>query len=153
MAPEISAPTPRSVRVAGAGAGIAQRITARGHALVSDEPPSVAGGADRGPDPYELLLAALGACTAITVRLYAARKGWVLEDVEVTLSHRRVHASDCEDCPRATRFLDEIEVELSLRGALEPAQRERLLEIAGRCPVNRTLRSEVRIRERLAERS
>ena len=107
------------------------------------------GGRDLGPTPYELLLGALGACTAITVRLYAARKGWPLDDVVVTLAHDRVHAQDCADCETKTGLVDTIELDLVLVGALDTEQRARLLEIAGRCPVNRTLQSEIRIREKL----
>jgi putative redox protein len=149
-----SAPGPeRTVVVRGSGSGLAQDISVRDHRLVADEPPGVSGGADRGPDPYELLLASLGACTAITLRLYAERKGWGLEDAEVRLRHRRVHADDCADCETKTGFVDSIEVEVTLHGALDAAQRERLLQIAGRCPVNRTLQSEIKIRERLVAQS
>jgi putative redox protein len=126
-----------------------QEIAARQHRFAADEPVTVAGGTDSGPNPYELLLGALGACTAITVRLYAARKGWALEDVVVALAHDHVHAEDCADCETKTGMVDTIEVELTLRGALDVEQRARLLEIAGRCPVNRTLQSEIRIREKL----
>jgi putative redox protein len=122
--------------------GLAQTVEARGHTFVVDEPVD-AGGSDAGPTPYELLLGALGACTAITLRLYAARKEWPLESVEVHLAHERVHARDCEDCenPDANAYLDRISKRLVLQGPLTPDQRARLLEIADRCPVQRSLRS------------
>jgi putative redox protein len=150
MATAYTSIPPRTVVVRGAGSGLAQEIAVRGHRLVADETPAVAGGEDRGPDPYDLLLASLGACTAITLRLYAGRKGWPLEDVEVTLGHRRVHAEDCADCETKTGLVDTIDVAVVLHGPLDDEQRARLLEIAGRCPVNRTLHSEIKIRERLA---
>ena len=139
----------RGVTVRGQHSGLAQEIIARGHRWIADENASVAGGGDRGPDPYELLLAALGACTAITLRLYAGRKGWPLEDVEVSLRHDRVHAEDCADCETKVGLVDTIELELALHGPLDAEQRARLLEIAGRCPVHRTLEREVVIRESL----
>ena len=152
MAAEGDPGLPRIVVVRGGSGGLAQEIVARGHRLVADEPVTVAGGADLGPDPYELLLASLGACTAITLRLYARRKGWPLDDAEITLGYRRVHAKDCADCETRTGLVDTIEVAVALRGDLDVSQRARLLEIAGRCPVSRTLQSEIRIREQLTER-
>jgi putative redox protein len=137
------------VTVRGLGSGLAQEIVARGHRWMADEPATVAGGSDRGPNPYELLLAALGACTAITLRLYAGRKGWPLENVEVTLRHHRDHAEDCSDCVTKVGLVDAIELEVALHGPLDDEQRARLLEIAGRCPVHRTLENEIVIRERL----
>jgi uncharacterized OsmC-like protein/alpha/beta superfamily hydrolase len=119
-----------------------QRITARGHQLVADEPAAV-GGADSGPTPYDLLLAGLGACTAITVRMYAERKGWRLRHITVRLRHRRMHARDCASCETRTGQLDHIEREVELEGELTDEQRARLLGIAERCPVHRTLHSEV----------
>jgi uncharacterized OsmC-like protein/alpha-beta hydrolase superfamily lysophospholipase len=119
-----------------------QRITAGGHQLVADEPAAI-GGADTGPTPYDLLLAGLGACTAITVRMYADRKGWRLRRTTVRLRHRRIHASDCASCETTTGQLDQIERELQFEGELTDDQRARLLNIAERCPVHRTLHSEV----------
>jgi putative redox protein len=116
----------------------------RGHQVLTDEPLD-AGGTDAGPTPYELLLGALGACTAMTLRLYADRKRWPLEDVEVTLTHDRVHASDCETCETSEPFLDRIRKRIELRGPLTDGQRERLLVIADRCPVQRTLQRDVLI--------
>jgi len=124
--------------------GLMQTIQARGHTIVADEPLD-AGGSDAGPTPYELLLGALGACTAITLRMYAARRGWPLESVEVYLAHDRVHSRDCENCdePRANAALDRITKRVVLEGTLTAEQRTRLLEIADRCPVRRTLRQPV----------
>ena len=126
------------------GEGLQAIVEARGHTLTVDEPAD-AGGADGGPTPYELLLGALGACTAITVRMYAERRGWPLEGVEVTLGHSRVHAQDCEDCADRDAMLDRIEKHVVLSGPLSDEQRTRLLEIADRCPVQKTLSGQLRI--------
>jgi putative redox protein len=131
------------------GRELAQIIEARGHTLSADEPVE-AGGADSGPTPYELLLGALGACTAMTLRLYADRKGWPLEGVEVTLTHSRIHAEDCAECETREGFLDQIEKRLTLLGDLDSEQKQRLGEIAERCPVQRTLQREVVIRQTVA---
>jgi uncharacterized OsmC-like protein len=119
-----------------------QRIVAGGHQLVADEPAAI-GGADSGPTPYDLLLAGLGACTAITVRMYADRKGWPLRQMTVRLRHSRIHAVDCLDCETKSGQLDQIERELHFEGDLTDDQRARLMSIAERCPVHRTLHSEV----------
>jgi len=119
-----------------------QRITAGGHQLVADEPAAI-GGADSGPTPYDLLLAGLGACTAITVRMYADRKGWPLRQTTVRLRHQRIHAKDCASCETTLGQLDQIERELQFEGELTDEQRARLMNIAERCPVHRTLHSEV----------
>ena len=121
-----------------------QRITVGGHELLADEPAAI-GGADTGPGPYDLLLAALGACTAITVRMYAERKGWPQRHTTVRLRHRRVHAKDCADCETKTGWMDHIERELQFDGELTDEQRAALLDIAGRCPVHRTLHSTVTV--------
>jgi putative redox protein len=128
-----------------------QRIVAGSHQLYADEPTTVGGG-DTGPNPYDLLLAGLGACTSMTLRLYAEHKGLQLEPVSVRLRHAKVHAADCADCQSESGRVDVIEREIQLRGELSDQQRKRLLEIADRCPVHRTLRSEVRVRTSLMDR-
>jgi uncharacterized OsmC-like protein/alpha-beta hydrolase superfamily lysophospholipase len=134
---------PGSVVVQEAGKGkFAQRIAAGPHQLRADEPESF-GGNDSGPGPYDLLLAGLGACTSITLRLYADRKAWPLSRVTVNLAHDKIHAEDCAECETKSGRLDRITRRLSLEGELDDAQRARLLEIADKCPVHRTLESEV----------
>jgi uncharacterized OsmC-like protein len=128
-------------------AGLTQSIDIRGHHLIADEPTDE-GGLDLGPNPYELLLSALGACTAMTVRMYAQRKGWPLESIEVALQHERVHAEDCANCDTRDAFLDHITKYISLEGALDAEQRQRLIEISERCPVQKTLQREVHIETR-----
>jgi len=124
-------------------------IDAGGHPLSADEPAS-SGGTDQGPTPYELLAAALGTCTCITLRMYADRKKWELTEISVLLKHRKVHARDCETCPESDVKTDRIERELGLAGNLSEEQRQRLLEIADRCPVHKTLHDgQVRIVTRL----
>jgi putative redox protein len=115
------------------------------HRLIADEPVS-AGGLDSGPNPYDLLLAALGACTSMTLRLYADQKKLPLRRVEVRLRHDRIYAADCAECETKEGLLDHIERVISLEGDLDATQRARLMEIADKCPVHRTLTSEVRIR-------
>jgi uncharacterized OsmC-like protein/alpha-beta hydrolase superfamily lysophospholipase len=126
-------------------ARLQQEITAGAHRFFADEPLD-AGGGDSGPNPYDFLLAALGACTAMTLRLYAERKALPLDRVTVRLRHGRVHAADCETCESKQGMVDRIERGIVLAGALAPEQRARLLEIADKCPVHRTLTSEVDIR-------
>jgi putative redox protein len=104
------------------------------------------GGLDSGPGPYDLVLAGLGACTAMTLRLYAERKALPLEQVTVELTHDRIHAADCESCETKEGMIDRIERAITVRGKLDAAQRQRLMEIADKCPVHRTLTSEVDIR-------
>src|SRR5260370_30560615 len=134
----------RTVIVTAEGSGVAQKIHRRPHHLRADEPIGF-GGTDAGPDPYELLLASLGACTGITVRMYAERKKWALEGVQVRLAHSKIHAEDCANCESEPRSLDRIERKISFTGKLSTEQLQRLREIADRCPVHRTLSSKVQI--------
>jgi uncharacterized OsmC-like protein len=127
---------------------LAQRIDAGNHQFFADEPTD-GGGQDTGPDPYSLLLAALGACTSMTLQLYASRKGWPLERVEVSLRHSRTHAQDCQNCGKSESKLERIDRYIHVTGELSAEQRMRLLEIAQRCPVHRTLRSEILIEDYL----
>ena len=124
--------------------GYRTEITAGIHTLFADEP-IAAGGTDQGPNPYDLLVSALGACTAMTVRMYADRKGWPLDEVIVRLQHGRNHAKDEERCEDSPVRLDLIQLHVDLQGELTDEQRTRLLEIAQRCPVHRTLDAGVRM--------
>ncbi|RME18598.1 MAG: OsmC family peroxiredoxin [Bdellovibrio sp.] len=121
-----------------------QYIFSKDHALVADEPLSV-GGQNKGMSPYELLLSALAACTSMTLQMYARRKNWPLEKIEIKLRHEKIHAKDCENCESQTGMVDKIEKEIVLHGDLDEAQRQRLLEISEKCPVHRTLTSETKI--------
>ncbi|MCH9680917.1 MAG: bifunctional alpha/beta hydrolase/OsmC family protein [Deltaproteobacteria bacterium] len=146
---DLDAPAPaqgEEVVVRGPTSGFRTEIDATGHPLVADEPKAM-GGTNTGTGPYGLLLAGLGACTAMTLRMYADRKGWPLTRADVRLRHDKVHVTDCEGCTEdRPRKLDHIERRLDLHGdALTPQQRARLVEIADRCPVHRTLESEIRI--------
>lgn len=127
-----------------------QRLIVGPHRLVADEPVSF-GGLNGGPGPYDLLLAALGACTAMTMRMYAERKGLPLEHIAVSLRHEKIHATDCADCATKEGKIDWIEREISMKGPLDASQRAALLGIADKCPVHRTLHSEVVVRTRDAE--
>lgn len=120
------------------------------HGLIADEPVSV-GGADSGPTPYGFLLAGLGACTSMTIRMYADRKGIALENVRVDLSHDKIHAEDCENCETDSGKIDKITRTVYLTGSLSEEERQKLLEIADKCPVHRTLHSEVLIETELSE--
>ncbi len=124
--------------------GFRTELFANGFPLVADEPLAY-GGTNEGPSPYEYLLAALGACTAMTVQMYARRKGWPLEEAVVRLSHQKVHAEDCQECDEKDRRIDRFVRELELNGGLDEEQRRRLLEIAEHCPVHRTLTGTIRI--------
>lgn len=140
----------RSVVVNSEREGLLQTIRIGKHRLQSDETPD--SGNDRGPDPYELLLAALGACTSMTLRMYANRKQWPLQGVQVRLSHSRIYAEDCATCDTKQGMIDQIDCEISLIGDLSDSQRQRLMQIADHCPVHRTLLGEIQIRMSLSAR-
>ena len=114
------------------------------HTIIVDEAKDV-GGDGRGPDPYDLLLTALGSCTSMTIMMYARRKEWPLEGVQVKLTHEKIHATDCDECMTEEGKLDQITKTIYLKGDLTQEQRERILEIADRCPVNKTLTTECRV--------
>jgi putative redox protein len=144
---ELQASVPAgTVIVASTGAGLFEQVLLDGrHTLQADEPVS-AGGGDRGPGPYELLLMALGSCTSMTINLYASRKKWPLEQVVVRLKHSRVHAEDCADCENSKSMIERVDKSVELIGSLDETQRTRLLQIADQCPVHRTLMSKFDIR-------
>jgi putative redox protein len=130
--------------------GYRSEVLANGHPLVADEPLAL-GGTNAGPTPYELLSSALGACTSITLRMYADRKGWPLEAAEVKLTHEKIHCEDCGNPDRPSSRIDHFTREISLEGPLDDAQRNRLLAIADRCPVHRTLKSPAEIETTFAD--
>lgn len=129
--------------------GYRTEIIANGYPLVADEPESV-GGTNTGPTPYDYLAAALGSCTSMTLRMYADHKKWPLESVTTRIRHTRVHVKDCDDCGKNGKRLDRLEREIEVEGDLDDAQRARLVEIANRCPVHKTLTSEIEITTALA---
>ena len=126
------------------GTGFRTDVRAGPHAFVADEPESV-GGTDQGPTPYDLLMASLGTCTGMTLRMYADRKEWPLDEAVVRLTHAKIHAKDCEDCETTEGKVDRITREVEVTGDLSDQQRQRLLEIANKCPVHRTLHGEIRV--------
>jgi putative redox protein len=133
--------------------GLSQQIRTPTHEFRADEPSSVPGGNGTGPDPYELLLASLGACTSMTLRMYANRKQWPVENIQVRLSHERIHAKDCQDCELeadrgndGSSFVDLIRKQITIKGAVDETQLQRLHEIADRCPVHRSLMNEKHIK-------
>src|SRR5204863_2365952 len=141
-------PGPGTVVVTATGDGTyTQQVTTATHTLLVDEPVAV-GGADAGPNPYELLLASLGTCTAMTLRMYADRKGIPLTRATVRLRHDRIHAEDCANCETERGMISRISREITLEGELDADQRARLMAIADRCPVHRTLTSEIVIETR-----
>jgi len=146
---ELPSQEPRSVVIVGGIAGFRTDVDVGGHHLVVDEPVPV-GGTDAGPSPYEMLLAALGSCTAMTLRLYADRRQWPLERVRVTLQHRKVHAQDCAECERKPTKMDVVDRIIALEGPLTEEQRAKLLDIAERCPVHQTLRGPIQVNTRVA---
>jgi putative redox protein len=143
---EVSPPASflREVIVEGESGTLTQQIHAGRHLLLADEPIGQ-GGADLGPDPYELLLSALGACTSLTLELYARRKSMPLEGLRVRLRHSKVHAEDCLHCDSKEAKIDRIETEIELLGPLSDEERAKLLAIAERCPVHRTLQSGINL--------
>jgi uncharacterized OsmC-like protein len=138
-------PVLEEVTVRGNAAGFLQEVKVRNHQFKVDEPVNF-GGTATAPDPYDYLLAGLGACTSMTVGYYARREKIPLENITVTLRHSRIHADDCEHCDTKVGMLDRIDLDLQLTGNLTPEQRAKLMEIAGKCPVHRTLKSEIDIR-------
>ena len=146
---EVVSNGPPHVIVRGDSAGFAQAVEIGPHRLAGDEPVAF-GGTDSGPSPYDLLLASLGTCTSMTISLYARRRGWPLESVTVSLDHSKIHAVDCAECETKEGKIDRIERDIEFAGPLTEAQKMRLLEIAGKCPVHRTLASEINIRTQLA---
>ncbi len=148
-AEESAALPPGTVEVRETRTGhLAQRVRAGRHVLIAGEPVAV-GGDDAGPTPYDYLLAALGACTSMTMRLYADRKGLAAERFSVRLSHRKVHAQDCADCETKEGNIGEITRDITIEGDIPEAARARLMEIADKCPVHETLTHEIKIRSRL----
>src|SRR5256885_15693710 len=145
MAEQTEAP---HVLVHGTAAGFAQEIEIGSHELFADEPVSY-GGTDTGASPYDLILAALGACTSMTIGLYARKRSWPLEKITVSLKHSKIHAIDCEECETKEGKINRIELDIQLTGSLTDEQRAKLIEIAGKCPVHQTLTSEINIKTRL----
>ena len=149
MTPPTSDPTAvADVIVRGTGANFVQQIETGPHHFIADEPVSY-GGTATGPTPYDLLLSALGSCTAMTLGVYARRKNLPLENVVVSLRHSRVHAADCAECETKIGKIDRIDLEIQLTGSLTDEQRARLLQVADLCPVHRTLQSEIDIRTKM----
>ena len=139
----------RNVKVNSSSLAYVQNISIGPHELLADEPPE-AGGADAGPNPYELVMAALGACTSMTVRMYAERRNWPLEKVQVDLTFSRLHAADCDDCSRKKGIVNRIEKRITFTGDLSEIQRERLLHMANNCPVHRILARTIEISSTLS---
>lgn len=130
--------------------GYTTEVKAGNHGFLADEPIRL-GGQDLGPSPYDLLNAGLGACTAITLRMYADRKGWEVTDIKVHLQHEKIHAEDCLQCDTPTGKIDRIERVIELEGNLTEEQRQRMLQIANKCPVHRTLHNEIVVQSKLME--
>jgi putative redox protein len=142
----------RAVVVIGGHSGLRQAISVGPHHLIADEP-KASGGSDAGPDPYELLLSALGSCTNMTVQMYADRKKWPLREIRVALTHLKNYAKDCVNCEQPAATLDRIERRITLIGELSAEQRQRLLEIANLCPVHKSLTSRIDIQTELVNPS
>ena len=150
--PDFVADAPESVTTVRTEKGFRSEVISNGFPLVVDEPTSV-GGTNAGPTPYDYLLTALGSCTSMTLRMYADKKEWPLESVTVRLTHRKIHAGDCELCETERGLIDEITREIELVGDLSEDQRQRLMGIADRCPVHKTMHGEVAIHTKLADSS
>jgi len=144
-APDPTNATPPDVVVRGNATSFLQDVVAGSHQLQADEPVSFGGG-DAAPGPYDYLLTALGVCTSMTIGLYARRKNLPLETITMSLHHSRIHARDCEECETKEGMLDRIDMAIDLTGPLTPEQNAKLMEIAGKCPVHRTLKAEIDIR-------
>jgi uncharacterized OsmC-like protein len=140
------------VVVRGSAENFRQEVVTGKHHLIADEPVNVGGG-DGGPDPYDYLLTSLGVCTSMTIGFYARRNHWPLQTITISLSHSRIYARDCEECETKEGMLDRIDVDVELTGQLTPEQHAKLMQIAAKCPVHRTLTSEINIRLRAAEQS
>lgn len=136
------------VRESGKGK-FTQEVIIGNHILIADEP-LANGGNDLGPSPYDFLLTALGACTSMTIRMYANLKKMPLTGISVSLSHEKIYAQDCENCEKSGAKMDHIIRKIELTGTLTQEQRDRLLDIANKCPVHRTLTSIVSITTELA---
>ncbi len=137
-----------SVSETGSGKFSNKITTSSGHSMIADEPKEL-GGEDSGPNPYDFLLAALGSCKSMTMRMYANHKGFNLDHVEVTLTHRKIHAKDCEKCETEKGMVDIIDTDITIEGDLTDEQRERIFAIAEKCPVHRTIMNEVVINSKL----
>ena len=133
------------VVVHGSGRNFVQEINAGNHRFQADEPVSF-GGTDVAPDPYDYLMASLGACTSMMVGLQARKRKWPLENISVSLKHSRIHAKDCEECLTKNGFIDRIEVAVELTGPLNADQRSELMKTAATCPIHRALKSEINVR-------
>jgi len=150
LQPDLSVKNPEFDTVVRTETGLRTDIMANGFPILADEPEQV-GGTNLGPTPYDLLTASLGACTSMTLRMYADRKDWPLQAVTVDLRYRKIHARDCEKCETDEGKIDHIEREIRLEGDLDEEQRQRLLEIADRCPVHRTLHGDIHVESRLVD--
>ena len=137
------------VIVRGDAKGFAQSVQIGSFQITADEPVSY-GGTDTGPSPYDLILAALGSCTSMTIGLYARKRSWPVQKITVSLWHSKIHAKDCDDCETKEGRIDRIEMEVHLDGALTDEQRAKLMEVAGKCPVHQTLTSEINIKTKAA---
>src|SRR5262249_49493366 len=135
------------VIIRGTAADFSQEIEIGAHQLNADEPVAF-GGTDSGSSPYDLLLAALGACTSMTIGLYARKRGWPLKDITVSLHHAKIHAKDCDDCETKEGRVDRIWLDIHIEGSLTDEQRAKLVEIAEKCPVHQTLTHEINIKSR-----